>query len=365
MLAQKTTEDFSKLPLFEGISDHSLTLITPEMISFFEPDEAILVRGAQVKNLVVLLEGEVCVSVDDIFLVSRKAPAVIGEQAFIDEPIHSATVKALGVVKALVLPSETAEQLMKDNTFVQNLLRMVSGKLREATDERARHYRREQLLFSEFRAHASNEMVNRMLATGLNYGEPHYIEDCVVLFSDIRGFTFRSSQMDAADIADQLSSYLDAIVDIIHRHNGIVDKFIGDCVMAIWGYAVTNGERASQAFTCAKEMVGVAAAMEFGGEPIAIGVGLNAGRVFIGNIGGKGKRQFTVLGDPVNLASRYEAHSKILGSPIVIGEAVYQQLPCHIQSALISHHDQPIKGAKPQTVYTYSPRVSEEKGRIQ
>jgi CRP-like cAMP-binding protein len=103
MSTQSTKEDFSELPLFVGISDQSLALINPEMISFFEPGEAILLRGAQVKNLVVLLEGEVCVFVDDTFLVARRAPAVIGEQAFIDEPVHSATVKALGVVRALVL----------------------------------------------------------------------------------------------------------------------------------------------------------------------------------------------------------------------------------------------------------------------
>ena len=101
--------------------------------------------------------------------------------------------------------------------------------------------------------------------------------------------------------------------------------------------------------------------MEFGGEPIAIGVGLNAGRVFIGNIGGKGKRQFTVLGDPVNLASRYEAHSKLLDVPMVIGEAVYRQLPCEMRSALKEHRNQPIKGAKPQTVYAYSRQVLEGK----
>jgi class 3 adenylate cyclase len=357
MLTQKMKKDFSELPVLAGVSECSLDLITPEMISFFEPGEAILLRGTQGKALIVLLEGEACVFVDDIFLVSRKAPAIIGEQAFIDEPVHSATVKALGVVQALVLPNATVLHLMNDPAFVQNLLRMISAKLREATDERARHYRREQLLFGEFRAHASPEMVNHMLATGLNYGAPHHIDDCVILFSDIRGFTPRSSEMAAADIAEQLSAYLDAIVDIIHRHNGIVDKFIGDCVMAIWGYAVTNGERAAQAFACAEEMIEAAGRMDFGGEPIAIGVGLNAGRVFIGNIGGKGKRQFTVLGHPVNLASRFEAHSKVLDVQMVLGEAVYQQLPCEMRSALEKHKDQPIKGAKPQTVYTYSPQV--------
>jgi class 3 adenylate cyclase len=352
----QTKEDFSQLPLFSGISEQSLALINPEMTSFYEPDEAILLRGAQVKNLVVLLEGEVCVFVDDTFLVSRKAPAVIGEQAFIDEPVHSATVKALGVVRALVLPSKIVELLMQDRVFIKNLLGLVSGKLREATDERARHYRREQLLFSEFRAHASPEMVNRLLSTGVNYGAPRHIENCVILFSDIRNFTLRSSQMTAEDVADQLTVYLDKVVDIIHSHHGIVDKFVGDCVMAIWGYAMGNSDRASDALACAKEMVQAAASVQFCGEPIEIGIGLNAGRVFIGNIGGRGKRQFTVLGDPVNLASRFESHSKILKVPIVVGERLYQQLPQEIRSFLVAHPNQLISGADPQTLYTSDAR---------
>jgi adenylate cyclase len=250
---------------------------------------------------------------------------------------------------------------MRDGAFMRNLLGLVSGKLREATDERARHYRREQLLFSEFRAHASPEIVNRLLSTGVNYGAPHHIENCVILFSDIRNFTLRSSQMTAEDVADQLTVYLDKVVDIVHRHHGIVDKFIGDCVMAIWGYAIANNDRASDALACAKEMVQAAAGLEFGGEPIEIGVGLNAGRVFIGNIGGKGKRQFTVLGDPVNLASRFESHSKILNAPIVMGEGLYQQLPQEIRSSLIAHHDQLISGADAQTLYTSDARSLKER----
>lgn len=358
MQARRAERDFSILPLFSGVSRKSLKLLRQEMVRFYEHDEAILVKGAEAKSLVVLLQGEVCVFSDDTFLVSRKAPTVIGEQAFIDEPIHSATVKAQGMVEALVLLRETAEALMKDNTFVRNLLHVVSSKLRESTEERARHYRREQLLFSEFRAHASDEMVNGMLATGVNYGVPHYINNCIILFSDIRGFTKRSSQMSPEDIADQLSPYLDTVVEIIHRHGGIVDKFIGDGVLAIWGYALVDSDRATHAFLCAEEMVKVAAEMSFGDDPISIGVGLNAGRVFIGNIGGKGKRQFTVLGSPVNLASRYEGCCKLLGMPLIVGEAVREQLPPSIQSQLVSYEQQPIEGAEPQNIYGFDPRNS-------
>jgi adenylate cyclase len=248
---------------------------------------------------------------------------------------------------------------MKDNAFNRNLLRVVSGRLREATEERAIHYRREQLLFAEFRDHSSPEIVNRMLATGVNYGAPHFIDECVILFSDIRGFTESSSKMAANDIAEQLSLYLDSVVEIIHRHEGLVDKFIGDAVMAIWGYVPTDDDKAAQAFACAEEMVRVAATMQFGAQPISIGVGLNAGRVFIGNIGGHGKRQFTVLGSPVNLASRYEGHCKKLAVPIVMGEGFQGLLPSDLRSRVVAHHEQVITGTGPQTLYSYDPIASE------
>ena len=111
-------------------------------------------------------------------------------------------------------------------------------------------------------------------------------------------------------------------------------------------------------------MVKVAASMQFGGQPISIGVGLNAGRVFIGNIGGHGKRQFTVLGSPVNLASRYEGHSKTITTPIVMGEAFQKLLPPDLQSRVVAHHEQVIPGAASQTLYSYDPTTAKQEGRI-
>jgi adenylate cyclase len=141
---------------------------------------------------------------------------------------------------------------------------------------------------------------------------------------------------------------------VIHRHEGLVDKFIGDAVMAIWGFI--PGERDPvQAFSCAKEMVETARRMFFGGKPIMIGIGLNAGQVFIGNVGGEGKRQFTVLGMPVNLTARYQNETKVLDTPIVMGKAFYDRLPPDLQKHLVIHENRLIKGADPQTIYTYTP----------
>jgi class 3 adenylate cyclase len=348
--------DISLLPIFQDVPAHLLERITPDMIRFYGDGTIILAEGAPADNLLVLLGGQVRIFLNGIYLITRYPYTVLGEQAFINKTRRSATVIAQGIVEVLVLPCALVEQLMQNAAFVGNLLRFLSEKLTEATNERAYHFRNEALLFSEFRAHLSPEIANRLLATGLSYGHPRYI-DAVILFADIRSFTETLVGMPAHEVANQLGPYFDAMVAVIQRYEGFVDKFIGDAVMAIWGFVPTEHDPVVQAFKCAQEMLHVAASMTFAGNSIRIGIGLNAGQVFIGNIGGEGKRQFTVLGLPVNLAARFESETKILGVPIVMGEDVYRRLPPCMQFLIAEHKDRPIKGAGLQTVYTYTPAM--------
>jgi class 3 adenylate cyclase len=342
------------IPLFERVSPEALGSVTPDMVRHFRHGDTIFRGGDEAKHMVILVEGRACVTRGDTFITCRSAPEVIGEQAFIDDTARSATITAQGFVRALLLPEATVRQLMKDYEFVCNLLRAVSCKLREATEERERHYRREELLFSEFKAHASEEMIDSLLETGVDYGKPRYIKDAVILFSDIRDFTPRSADMLAGEVAEQLSLYLGAVVDTIHRHGGVVDKFVGDAVMAVWGYTPST-TKAADAFRCAEEMVRVAAEMRFGGHPVRIGVGLNSGEVFSGNVGNEGKKQFTVLGAPVNLAARFEGKAKELNAPIVAGATFYEELLPELQRLLTPHEGVPVKGYSPQTLYTFDP----------
>jgi class 3 adenylate cyclase len=355
--------DLGCMSLFEHVSPEAQGAVSLDMVRHYRHGDDIFRRGDEAKHLVILLEGQACVYDDDVFITCRTAPAVVGEQAIIDETNRSATVTAQGFVKALVLPEATVRELMLDNAFVLNLLRVVSCKLREATGERARHYRREELLFSEFKAHASEEMINSLLATGVDYGKPRFIEDAVILFSDIRDFTARSTFLSPDEIGAQLSPYLSEVVDTIHHHGGLVDKFVGDAVMAVWGYTASE-RKALDAFRCAEEMIRVASGMQFGGHPIRIGVGLNTGKVFSGNVGNQGKKQFTVLGTPVNLAARFESEAKELGAPVVMGQAFRDALPLDLHSLLTAHPGRIIRGDSPQTLYTFDP-ATDEKGQSQ
>ena len=356
---EKYVTEHNNIPLFTNVSSEVLQLVTADMVKHFRNGEIIFRHGDEENHLVVLLEGQACVYRGEVFLVCRSAPAVIGEQAFIDGTTRSATLVAQGFVRALILPQPIVKELMVDNSFVRNLLRIVSCKLREATEQRERHYRREELLFSEFKAHASDAMVDSLLATGVDYGSPRFIEDAVILYSDIREFTTRCASMSPEEIAEQLSSYLSEVVDIIHRHGGLVDKFVGDAVMAVWGYTASD-RKAEDAFECAQEIVCAAAQMQFGGHPIRIGVGLNTGEVFSGNVGNDSKKQFTVLGTPVNLAARFESKAKELNAPVVMGQAFHDALPPAIQHALEPHPKQEIKGYECQTLYAFDPLKKKE-----
>jgi CRP-like cAMP-binding protein len=147
-------------------------------------------------------------------LVARGPYAIIGEQAFINEANQSSSVRAQGMVRALVLQRDVAELLLANPAFSRNLLRQLSAKLAEATSERTFRCRNEQMLFTEFRAHVSPAAANRLLATGRSYGEPRYI-DGVILLSDVRSFTELSASMPPEQVAAELSPYLDATVEII------------------------------------------------------------------------------------------------------------------------------------------------------
>jgi len=161
-----------------------------------------------------------------------------------------------------------------------------------------------------------------------------------IFFSDIRGFTEKSENFvkafgnDASDrIVFWLNEYLSNMVYCVEKTNGVVDKFIGDAVMAHWGTATTAGTPREDAFNCVKAALMMREMLikmnknrkdeNIGSPPIRIGCGINTGIVTAGQIGSDLRMEYTVIGDPVNLASRVEALNKPLGTDILITENTY------------------------------------------
>jgi adenylate cyclase len=129
-----------------------------------------------------------------------------------------------------------------------------------------------------------------------------------ILFNDIRGFTALSEQMQPDAVVTMLNDYFSEMVDIVFEHGGALDKFIGDSIMASWGAAIARPDDADRALQAAIEMQRELRAMNAGraaSEPrLEVGIGINWGEVFVGNIGSHRRLEYTVIGDPVNVASR-------------------------------------------------------------
>ena len=150
-----------------------------------------------------------------------------------------------------------------------------------------------------------------------------------ILFSDIRGFTTLSETMNPDDVATLLSEYLSVMVEIVFRHGGTLDKFIGDAVMAQWGAPIGVEGDADRAMAAAVDMLGelkeLNAKWTAAGRPaMEAGIGLNYGESFAGYIGSERRLEYTVIGDAVNIASRLCARAE--GGEILITESMKKAL---------------------------------------
>ncbi|MEO7318759.1 MAG: CHASE2 domain-containing protein [Chthoniobacteraceae bacterium] len=150
-----------------------------------------------------------------------------------------------------------------------------------------------------------------------------------ILFSDIRGFTSMSETMEEEEIIGHLDEYFTEMVECVNHHGGTLHKFIGDAIMAVWGDVISEGPEidARNAVRAALEMRTALARLNEkwqseGRQLFRIGIGLNQGRVLVGNIGAPQRLEFTVIGDAVNAASRIEGMTKEWHTDIAVGENV-------------------------------------------
>jgi adenylate cyclase len=149
-----------------------------------------------------------------------------------------------------------------------------------------------------------------------------------ILFSDIRSFTTISEKMDAHALVALLNEYFTEMVGIIMRNGGVVDKYIGDAIMAVFGAPVPGPADAANAVRAAVEMRAALITLNQrlaarGMQELRTGIGIHTGEVVAGNIGSEQRMEYTVIGDPVNVAARLETNTKDLGVNVLISEATY------------------------------------------
>jgi adenylate cyclase len=176
-----------------------------------------------------------------------------------------------------------------------------------------REKRRIKTIFSRYYSH---DLVEKLMEKPPKLGGEK--ANCTILFADIRNFTPYAEKTNPEDVGKKLNAFLDEMVQSIFAYQGSVDKFIGDCVMAVFGSPVKLRNHAYNACLAAVEMVQKAKKIGF-----RIGIGINTGDVICGNFGSPIRMEYTVIGDPVNLASRLEGVTKQYDCSIVMGPDTY------------------------------------------
>lgn len=177
-----------------------------------------------------------------------------------------------------------------------------------------------------FQKYVPADVVRTLMESGTEARLGGHSAQLTLLFSDIVDFTHVAESTDPQRLVEQLGEYLAVVSNAIHDHGGIVDKYIGDGVMAFWGAPRPDPEQARRAASAALEiqqrLKTLNAAWKAAGKPeFPTRIGLNTGDVIVGNIGSEDRLNYTAVGDPVNLASRLESLNRFYGTRILISDA--------------------------------------------
>ncbi len=176
------------------------------------------------------------------------------------------------------------------------------------------------------------ELVDRMARDPEKYNMEPRAAELTILFSDVRGFTGISEALKPEELREYINEYLTTMSGIIRsRHHGTLDKYIGDAIMAFWGAPVDDAQHARNGVLAALDMQKECRILNEkfaarGWPTLKIGVGVNTGSVRVGDMGSQVRRAYTVMGDPVNVASRLEGRTKGYGVGVLVGETTRGQV---------------------------------------
>jgi adenylate cyclase len=219
--------------------------------------------------------------------------------------------------------------------------------------EYLRERRQRQAAVAMFSRFVNPHVVTLLLDQGVQTAR----REVTLLFSDIRGFTTLSETRSPEQVVELINRYFSLQVDVIWRHGGTLDKYIGDCIMAMWGAPLDNAGHANSAVACALDMADTLQAFkrELGAEDLEfdVGIGLHSGPAVVGLIGSDKRREYTAIGDTVNLASRIEGLTKDAKRRILVSKDTADL--CGDAFEFVSCGTFPVKG-RAQPVELLEPR---------
>jgi adenylate cyclase len=193
-----------------------------------------------------------------------------------------------------------------------------------------------------FGQHVSPQVVERLMQEGTSTNSD--IRHVAVMFVDFRSFTAGARSRSPQEVVERLDGAFAVLVEILDRHHGIVNKFLGDGFLALFGAPLENESAAANAVAAAREMLIAMDEINATSDwPLRIGIGIHFGEVVAGNIGSPRRKEYTVIGDTVNFASRLEALNKEFGSQLLISTAVRDALGKHGEDA-VALGEVPVRG---------------------
>ncbi len=212
-----------------------------------------------------------------------------------------------------------------------------SIQLLKYADDLARSYeqlKKEEQLRSHLSRYIGNELVEQIMASEHEVLLPNERKQLTIMFADIRSFTSLAEKMSPEKVVTMLNHYFSVMVEIVFSCNGLLDKFVGDQLMAVFGHMSDEKRGARDAVLAAlkmqRAMKKVQQALTEQNLPaFQIGIGINTGKAIIGSVGSKNRQDYTVIGDAVNTAARLEEQAG--PGEIIIGEQTYSHLPDSIQ----------------------------------
>lgn len=293
-------------------------VVTDERANFYRDVDRI------VRESVFILVAVLILSIAVLLLLARQ----------LTNPIGRIVGAMRGIIESSDLTSrvpveykdETGELAHTFNIMIGELDRAY-GQIKNYAFQAVLSQKKEHKIRSIFQKYVPQELIDRFFENpeAMLVGENRELS---VLFSDIRSFTTISEAMQPDDLVDSLNRYFSVMVDIIMEHNGVIDKYIGDAIMAFFGAPVSREDDPFQSVQAALDMVEGLRRFnkqqkELKKPEFKIGIGINYGTVTVGNIGTEKKMDYTVIGDMVNLASRLEGLTKRYGEEIIIAESLF------------------------------------------
>ena len=220
----------------------------------------------------------------------------------------------------------------EDSTPVVIRTRDEVGELALAFNRMIEELRTRDRIKDTFGKFVDPRIVNRLIGSGADQAERRTL---TVFFSDIKAFSGIGEQLTASAVVNLLNSYFGAIASVIHEHHGVIDKYIGDSVMAFWVPPFSAGDdhasdgclaalAQQDAMVALRERLPEITGMRRNPPKLVIRMGIATGEAVVGTIGSESARSYTVIGDTVNLASRLESVNKLYGTSIIISEDTYR-----------------------------------------